>query len=240
MGEIEIAGKDALAAVQRITSQRRVEAEDRTDPVLRPDDRRRHVRRRLARLPDGGPAFPAGRQRLEHPRRTSRGFAEHDRRRRRRGRGQLQQPLRADRDAGAAARDVLQTADRRGPGGIKYYWFATRRGRRRPRRRSRGRAIRAKTASRSSWRPPCAERVWDALLEAGEAVDAHPVRARRARHAAPRSGDAPLRQRHRRHDDRARSRPRVDPFVDKGDFIGRDALRAQKAAGLPRSWSALR
>ena len=53
MGEIEIAGTDALAAVQRITSQRRVEAAGRPGAVLRPDDAAGHVRGRPARLPAG-------------------------------------------------------------------------------------------------------------------------------------------------------------------------------------------
>ena len=56
-----------------------------------------------------------------------------------------------------------------------------------------------------------------------------PCGPRRARHAAARSGDAPLRQRHRRHDD-ACSRPisTGSSSWTKGDFIGRERARARR------------
>ena len=90
--------------------------------------------------------------------------------------------------------------------GIKYYWFAHGEVASVRAHRSRAPAIRAKTASRSSCR-----RIWPSasgrrMLDAGPAAGIVPVRPWRARHAAPRGGDAPVRQRHRRDDDR-RSRP---------------------------------
>ncbi len=161
MGEIEIAGKDALAAVQRITSNDASRLADRPGPVLRPDHARRHLRRRYPRVPDGRRISCWSSTPRTSPR-TSRGSRAR-RRRRRRGRRELEQPLRARRLQGPA-REVLQTADRVDLAAIKLLLVRDRRGRRRPRRRSRAPATRARTASRSSWRRH-AERLWDALLQ---------------------------------------------------------------------------
>ena len=57
MGEIEIAGEDAVAAVQQHHLQRRVEAGGQSDSVLGADDAAGHVRRRCADVPAGGEHF---------------------------------------------------------------------------------------------------------------------------------------------------------------------------------------
>ena len=112
---------------------------------------------------------------------------------------------------------------------MKYYWFA----------HGEVASVRA-TVSRTGYTgedgfeifvpPQSADRVWQAMLEAGQPAERDPVRPRRARHAAARGGDAPARQRHRRDDD-ARSKRISDWIVGwkKDDFIGADALREQKA-----------
>ena len=66
MGEIEIAGKNALAAVQCDLVQRRQRAADRPGAVLGAADAGRHVRGRHARLPHGAEPLHARRQRREH------------------------------------------------------------------------------------------------------------------------------------------------------------------------------
>ena len=69
----------------------------------------------------------------------------------------------------------------------------------------------------------------------GQAAGVDPVRPRRARHAAPRSRDAPLRQRHRRHDDGARSRPRVDRRLEQAAISSAaTGCVEQKARGVAR------
>ena len=101
---------------------------------------------------------------------------------------------------GPAARDVLQTLTGVNLADIKYYWFTT------------GEVASVMcTISRTGYTgedgfevfvpPASAERVWDAILSAGKARRRRASRPRRARHAAPRSRDAPLRQRHGRNDD---------------------------------------
>ena len=72
MGEIEIAGKNALAAVQRISLQRRVEAAVGQAQYFGLLTAAGHLRRRPARLPPGGAALPAGRQRRRTSPRTTR------------------------------------------------------------------------------------------------------------------------------------------------------------------------
>ena len=135
---------------------------------------------------------------------------------------------------GPAARDVLQTLTGVNLGDIKYYWFTT----------GEVAGVRV-TISRTGYTgedgfevfvpPASAERVWDAILARRQAGRRRARRPRRARHAAPRGGDAALRQRHRRDDDR-RSRP-----TSGGSSAGRktsssahDVLRRQKQEGVAR------
>ena len=117
---------------------------------------------------------------------------------------------------GPAARGVLQTLTGDRPAGDQVLLVRARRDRRRPRhgvahrlhRRRRLRGVRAAGDG--------AERVWDALLAGRQARRPDPGRPRRARHAAPRSGDAPARQRHRRDHDGRRGRPRLDRRLEEG------------------------
>ena len=76
--------------------------------------------------------------------------------------------------------------------------------------------------------------LWDALLERGRAAGGKPVGPRRARHAAPRGAAAALRQRHRRRDHAARGGARLGREARQRRLHRRDALRAQKAAGVTR------
>ena len=136
---------------------------------------------------------------------------------------------------GPAAREVLQPLTGVDLGAIKYYWFAHGevagvRGddlAHRLHRRGRLRDLRAAGQAGA--------RLGRACSNAGEHVDREAGGPRRARHAAPRSGDAPLRQRHRRDDDGARGR------TSGGSSRGRRATSsagrrssAQKAAGVSR------
>ena len=87
--------------------------------------------------------------------------------------------------------------------------------------------------------PASAERVWDAILQRRPAGRRRARRPRRARHAAARSGDAALRQRHGRDDDRARSGPRLDRRLEEGGLHRRRRAAPAEAGGRQRaSWSA--
>jgi aminomethyltransferase len=103
---------------------------------------------------------------------------------------------------------------------VKYYWFA----------HGEVAGVRA-TLSRTGYTgedgfeifvpPQSADRVWQAIVAArparvGHVGRRHPVRPRRARHAPPRSRHAPPWQRHRRDDDRCRGRPQLDRRLEKG------------------------
>ena len=80
--------------------ERRLEAAGRPDPVLGPDDARRHVRGRPARLPLRPVALPAGHQRRQHRQGRTRGSRRAPRKRCRRRDRQLERSLRADRHPG--------------------------------------------------------------------------------------------------------------------------------------------
>ena len=139
-----------------------------------------------------------------------------DRRDRRRGGGQHQLALRADGACrGRQPREVLQALTGVNLADIKYYWFTTGEvagvratvSAHRLHRRGRLRSVRAAGFGRARvGRDPSGRTAgWRG---AG--------RPRRARHAAPRGRDAALRQRHRRHDDRSRSGPRLDDRLEEG------------------------
>ncbi|HMG18610.1 MAG TPA: glycine cleavage system aminomethyltransferase GcvT [Gemmatimonadales bacterium] len=133
---------------------------------------------------------------------------------------------------GPAAREVLQpltAADL----GMKYYWFAT----------GEVAGVRA-TISRTGYTgedgyevfvaPAYAARVWDALLEAGRAVDLRPagLGARDTLRL-----EAAMRLYGNDIDDTTSVLEAGLEWIvswSKGDFVGREALAAQKAAGVPR------
>ncbi len=139
---------------------------------------------------------------------------------------------------GPVAREVLQTLTGVNLADIKYYWFTTGEvaGVRvtdladRLYRRGRLRGVRAAGVGRArvGRHPP-----------AGKAAGVVPAGPRRPRHAAPRGGDAALRQRHRRDDDRARGRSRVDDRLEERG-VHRPRRAAAPEAGRRRraSWSA--
>ena len=187
MGEIEIAGKDALAAVQRIScndASKLQVGQAQYSGLLTPEGT--FVDDLLVyRL--GAAALPAGRQRRATSPRTTPGSPSRSSRRRRRRRGRRQLALRADRRAGARGARGAAAADRRRPGVDEVLLVRPRRGRERPRhrvahrlhRRGRLRDLRAAAVGR----PGVAG---DARVRARRpSID--PVRPRRPRHAAPRS-----------------------------------------------------
>ena len=235
MGEIEIAGKDALAAVQRISSQRRLEAAGRPGAVLGP------ARRPQGTFVDDLLVYRLGARRTSCSSSTPANIDEGlrlDRRAHQAGVGDavavdVELPLRAHRGAGArGARASCSRSPASTSPAMKYYWFA----------HGEVAGVRA-TVSRTGYTgedgfeifvpPQSADKVWQALLEAGEAGGPDPVRPRRARHAAPRSRDAPPRQRHRRDDDGARSGPRLDRRLEEGRLHRR--RRAARAEGRAAS-----
>ena len=159
------------------------------------------------------------------------------RRRRRRGR-QRQLAVRADCGAGARSGEHPADADGRRPVGIKYYWFAT----------GEVAAVRA-TISRTGYTGEDgfeilraagqAERVWDALLDAGQAsTSARAASARATRCASKRACDCAAAT-WTSDTTRARGRPRLDRRLEEGRLPrATRPLRAQKAGGARRgSWS---
>ena len=171
--------------------------------------RRRRPRRPDRLLPARG-LLPARRQRRAPPTRTSPGsrrsraqraprLAHHAARRSRddRGAGPARARARSGSACPAARRrradaEAVQRGVRATPRGASCS--------------SRAPATPARTASRSSCRPRTRRRCGRRCVAAG--VDA--VRARRARHAAPRSGHEPLRPGHGRNGVAARVGPRLD------------------------------
>jgi aminomethyltransferase len=133
---------------------------------------------------------------------------------------------------GPASREVLQPLTGVDLG-MKYYWFAT----------GEVAGVRA-TVSRTGYTgedgyevfvaPAYAARVWDALLEAGRAVDIRPagLGARDTLRL-----EAAMRLYGNDIDDTTTVLEADLEWIvswTKGDFVGRDALAAQKAAGVPR------
>ena len=160
-----------------------------------------------------------------------------DRRPRRRRRGQHQLAVRADGDSGAGGARRAAEADRRQSRRHQVLLVHDRRsgvgrGHDFPHGLHRGRRVRGVRAAgagraRVGRDPGCRPR-----RRAGAR------RPRRARHAAARGGDAPVRQRHGRHDDGARSGSRVDCRLEEGR---RSPARTCCAGRRPRacraSWS---
>ena len=152
--------------------------------------------------------------------------------------------VRAARAPGARGAGDPAAAHRRSTSPpIAFYHFAEGDGGRASRPRSRAPATRARTASRSSWRPSSA-RAALARAHGGRARQGpRPRRARRPRHAAARGPDVPLRQRHGRDHDAGRGRPRLDRLAGRGEgrlHRPRGAGGAEEARGRRASWSASR
>src|SRR5690606_12693485 len=134
---------------------------------------------------------------------------------------------------GPAAREVLQPLTGVELASIKYYWFAT----------GEVAGVRA-TVSRTGYTgedgfevfvaPQYAERVWDALLDAGRPVDLRPagLGARDTLRL-----EAGMRLYGNDIDDTTTVLEADLEWIvawNKGEFVGREALAAQKAAGVPR------
>ena len=228
MGEIEIAGKDALAAVQHISSNDASRLQVNQAHYAGAHDPERHVRRRHAGLPVCAEPLPAGRQRQQR-----RQGLRLDRRARQRGRrcrgGQLERSLRAHRHPGAQGQADPAEPDRASismPSSTTGSPTARSPASAAP---SRGPATPARMASRCScrrrWRRACGT----PCSQAGKSDGLDSVRPRRARYAAPGSRDAPLRQRHRRHNDGARSRSELDHRLEEG--VVHRPRRAARAEG---------
>ena len=149
-----------------------------------------------------------------------------------------QRRVRADRAAGPARAGDPAGADRRSTcARSSYYHFADGPVAGVRASRSRAPATRARTASRSSWRPSTRRTCGSAITAAGAEQGPAAGGPGRARHPAPRGEDVPLRERHGRDHDARRGGPRLDRVARrtaKGDFPGRAVLAAQKQAGTPR------
>jgi aminomethyltransferase len=82
--------------------------------------------------------------------------------------------------------------------------------------------------------PPDAERMWKLVMDAGAEFDIKPVRARCAQHPASGSQDGALRPRNRRSISPLEADLGWIVKLDKGEFVGRDALLKQKESGIRR------
>ena len=134
---------------------------------------------------------------------------------------------------GPAAREVLQPLTGVDLGDIGYYWFAH------------GEVATARaTISRTGYTgedgfeifvpPNMADRVWQALLESGRSADVIPCGLGARDTLRLEAGDAPVRQRHRRDDDGARGRARVDRRLEEGRLHRPRSLLEQKERGPSR------
>ena len=197
--------------------QRRLAAGGRADSVFGADDARGHVRRRRAGLPLAAStscwsSTPAT------SRRTTAGSGAAS------PASATPSPSNASSRyaliavQGPEARSGPAAADRRRPRRPQVLLVRARRGRRRPRHRLAHRLHRRGRLRDLRARPARPSALWKALLDAGPAGGHRPGRPRRARHAAPRSVDAAVRQRHGRDHDAARGRPRLDRRLEEGRF----------------------
>ena len=195
MGEIEIAGKDALAGVQRISSQRRARSlQRRAGAILRRCSRRAGtfvddlLVYRLATehfllvvnagqhrqgLQHGSPSTIAAGRRRRQPSTRARG-------------------TRCCAVQGPEAIGHRPAAHRASTWrSIKLLLVRPRRSRQRARARSRAPAIPGEDGFEIFVPPQSADRVWQAILDVRRRrADRRPVRPRRARYAAPRGGHA--------------------------------------------------
>ncbi len=164
----------------------------------------------------GAVALPAGRQRRQHRQGLR---LDREQRRRRRATSRIvnssdryaliavQGPKRAGDPADADRRRSRRRSSTTGSRTARSPASAA---------RSRAPATPAKTASKIFVPPHMADRCGTRCSRPGSPHGLIPRGPRRARHAAPRSRDAPLRQRHRRDDHGARSRPRLDRRLEQG------------------------
>ena len=215
--------------------QRRGEAAGRADAVLGADDARRHVRRRRARLPVGARATSCWSSTPRTSRRTTPGSSHNAP-----AAGEVAVVNSSDRYAliavqGPKARAILQSLTGVTCSSHQVLLVRARRSRRRPRHRLAHRLHR-----RGRLRDLRAAAVRAGAVEGaprgGQAARPRPGRSRRARHAAPRGGDAALRQRHGRDHDGPRSRPRLDRRLEQAGFHRpRGAAPRRRPRASPRS-----
>jgi aminomethyltransferase len=232
MGELEIAGRDALAAVQHITSNDASKlkiGQAQYSGLM--TERGTFVDDLLVyRLADSHFLLVVNASNIEKD------FAWIDEQIK--GRGDVVAVNSSNRYAliavqGPAARDVLQPLTGVDLSGIKYYWFAT----------GEVASVRA-TISRTGYTgedgyeifvaPAYAERVWDALLDAGKPVELKPcgLGARDTLRL-----EAAMRLYGNDIDDTTTVLEADLEWIlswTKGDFLGRAALEAQKQSGLTR------
>ena len=140
---------------------------------------------------------------------------------------------------GPASREVLQPLTAVDLDDIKYYWFAH------------GEVASARaTISRTGYTgedgfeifvpPNMADRVWQALLESGRAADVIPCGLGARDTLRLEAGNAAVRQRHRRVDDRRSRQAWSGSSAGRRTFIGERRLREQKDKGVDAEAGRLR
>ena len=230
MGEIEIAGKDALAAVQRISSNDASKLAGRTGAVLRPADAAGHVRRRPARLPARRRSTSCSSSTPATSRRTTRGSPSTSRRPATRSPSTRARATRCSRSRGRRRSSVLQPLTGVDLAAHEVLLVRARRSRQRPRhdlahrlhRRGRLRDLRPAAVGRPrlAWRSS----------RPGKAAGR---RSRAASARATRCGSKPACASTATTSTRRRRALEADlgwiVGWKKDDFIGADVLREQKA-----------
>ena len=233
MGEIEIAGKDALAAVQRISCNdaRKLQVgQAQLSGLLTPsgtfvDD--------LLVYRSRPSAFPARRERLAHPATTTRTSPSTSSPAGDAVAVDVELALRAARRSGS---ERARQSFSRSP--LSIWRRSSTTGSRTAKSpvcgpRSREPGTPARMDSRSWFRLSRGPSVCGSRFSRPAVGRSDPLRPRRARHVAARSLDAPARQRHRRDDHASRGGPwRGSSAGTKPDFVGADALRRQKETGV--------
>ena len=231
MGEIEIAGKNALDAVQRIScndASKLAIGQAQYSGLLTPhgtfvDD--------LLVYRLGQRTLSAGRQRLAHCARLRAHRRAHQAGGRCRGGRCQRAATRCLPSRGQGARGPA-TADRCGSGVDQVLLVRAWRSRQRARDDLAHRATPARMGLKSSCRPQSADRLWQAILEAGQAVDLVPcgLGARDTLRL-----EAAMRLHGNDIDETTTALEADLGWIvgwKKGEFIGSDVLRQQKAEGV--------
>ena len=235
MGEIEIRGPEAAKLTDYVTTNAVAKLKTRPGALLRPALRARRLRRRHPGPQSRRRSLLPLRQRLQ----SGKGFRAHPRR----------------TTASTPRWSSPATATRRSPSRVPRRWTTLQKltpvdlapssttGSRMAKSPARRRASRtpatpAKTASKSTFRPPRPQRIWQLSAGRRRGIRHQALRPGRAQHAAPGSQDGALRPRDRRLHHAARSRSGLDRQTRQGRFR-RAATRwsSRRKQASRASWS---